>query len=496
VTARTLMVQGTASSVGKSAGLRVAPFKAQNMALNAGVTASGHEIGRAQLVQAEAAGVCATVDMNPILLKPEAETRSQVVVQGKPVGSMTAREYHGWKPVLRRTVAEALERLRAAYELVVIEGAGSPAEINLRAHDIVNMDVAHLADAPVLLVGDIDRGGVFASLVGTLDLLDDRDRARVEALVVNKFRGDPALLAPGLEFLHRRTGTPVLGVLPYVACLRLPEEDSVALDERPSRVKSANCDVDVAVVRLPRIANYDDVLPLECEMGVGVRFVDGADAIKDADLVIVPGSKSTVADLMWLQDRGLARAIADRAARGRAGLGICGGCEMLGEALLDPDGVESDRAVVAGIGVLPIVTRFGRHKTTARVRARVSAPSFLSGGRALDVDVEGYEIHMASVDLTVEAPTPFHIMRRNGVPTAVVDGAIGAGGAVVGTMIHGLLENDVLRSALLSYLRAQRDLPAPAHMSPPSRDAEYRRIAAMVGEHLDIALLYRLVGIV
>ncbi|HEV3193761.1 MAG TPA: cobyric acid synthase, partial [Polyangiaceae bacterium] len=279
MTGRTVMVQGTASSVGKSllvtglcrllhrSGLRVAPFKSQNMALNAHVTLDGGEIGRAQAVQAEAAGVIATVDMNPILLKPEGDARSQVVVLGRSVGSMSAREYHEHKPDLRRIIAECLQRLRANHDVVVIEGAGSPAEINLRERDIVNMHVARIADAPVLLVGDIDRGGVFAAIVGTMELLEPDERARVAGFVINKFRGDITLLRPGLEFLEKRTGVPVVGVVPYVPRLRIADEDSVSLDARRRRGPVGPDDLEVAVVCLPRISNYDDVQALEHDPG-------------------------------------------------------------------------------------------------------------------------------------------------------------------------------------------------------------------------------------
>ncbi|HET6345978.1 MAG TPA: cobyric acid synthase, partial [Myxococcota bacterium] len=325
MTAPVLMVQGTASSVGKSLvatalcrifqrrGLRVAPFKAQNMALNSAVTPEGGEIGRAQYVQAEAARVAPHVDMNPVLLKPEGDRRSQVVVLGKPIGSHTAVDYHAHKPTLRRTVADALARLRSRHDLVVIEGAGSPAEVNLREGDIVNMFVARVAGAPVLLVGDIDRGGVLAAIVGTMELLVPEERALVAGFVINKFRGDVALLQPGLDFLQARCGKPVLGVLPHVPSLRIAEEDSLSLAHRGGPRAVGPGDLDVAVVRLPRISNYDDVEALEHEAGVVVRFVEHAVAVGDPDLVILPGSKSTASDLRWLRASGLADVVVARA---------------------------------------------------------------------------------------------------------------------------------------------------------------------------------------
>jgi adenosylcobyric acid synthase len=508
MTATTLMVQGTASSVGKSLlvtalcrlfrrdGLRVAPFKSQNMALNSAVTLDGLEIGRAQAVQADAAGIPTTVDMNPILLKPEGDRRSQVVVLGKPIGSMTAADYHAYKPRLSEVIAGALARLRAEYDLVVIEGAGSPAEINLKAHEIVNMHVARLAGAPVLLAGDIDRGGVFAAFVGTLELLEPDERALVAAFIVNRFRGDLALLEPGLHMLTARTGKPVLGVVPYVPNLRIAEEDSVSLDHRAARRRPPPGELDIVVVRLPRISNYDDVEALEHEPGVTVRFVDRTTDLAGADLVILPGSKNTTADLAWLRAAGLAEAITARATAGEPILGMCGGCQMLGEVIEDPHGVESAEPRVAGLGLLPLATRFGRDKRTTQATARVAAPSFLTAGAALPEPVSGYEIHMGLVEPTRPCPDAFVIETRNGRPVAGRDGAVGGAGTVVGTMLHGLFENDALRTRMLVALRARRglpDLPAPAGAPRiPTRQAEYDRLEAAVRGSLDLDLLRRL----
>ena len=505
MTAPAIMIQGTASSVGKSlvvtalcrlfrrAGLRVAPFKAQNMALNSAVGADGGEIGRAQAVQAEAAGIAPCVDMNPILLKPEGEARSQVVVRGRSIGSLGAREYHAMKPELRGVVRESLARLRARFDLLVIEGAGSPAEVNLRDRDIVNMDVAHAAEAPVLLVGDIDRGGVFAALVGTLDLLDPPDRARIAGFVVNKFRGDRRLLEPGLDFLSRRTGVPVLGVLPYLRGLRIADEDSVSLDDRAPARRARSGEVDVAVVRLPRISNFDDLAPLEHEPGVAVRFVERADGLADADLVVLPGSKCTAIDLEWLRATGIADEVVARARRGRYVLGICGGCQMLGRAVLDPDHVESERDHVEALALLPIVTRFAREKVTAQVRARVATPSFLAAAGGMEV--RGYEIHTGVVEPETGARPAFELTHRNGEPHPMRDGAVSGNGAVVGTLVHGLLENDSLRESLLVALRKRRGLPDRAPAPIPSAEESYDRLADAVLDHLDWALLCRLAGV-
>ncbi len=500
-----IMVQGTASSVGKSllvtalcrhfrnAGVNVAPFKSQNMALNSAVTVEGLEIGRAQAVQAEAARLEPAVVMNPILLKPEGDSRSQVVVMGKPVGSMSAVEYHAHKPRLKGIIADCLHALRSRYELLVIEGAGSPAEINLKDRDIVNMHVAHEADARVLLVGDIDRGGVFAAFVGTLELLDARDRERMAAFIVNKFRGDVALLRPGLDFLVERTGVPVLGVVPYVPRLRIADEDSVSLESRTGRRRPSAGTIDIAVVRLPRISNYDDLEPLEHEAGVVVRFVERPEEARGADLVIIPGSKNTTSDLTWLRSTGIAEVIGQRASASEPVLGVCGGCQMLGEKIEDPHGVESQDERVPGLGLLPLRTRFERTKVTAQVRMRPLRASFLTGSVPAGSELTGYEIHMGAVEATRSEPGPFEIIHRNGDSTRVVDGGVNADGSVVGTMIHGLFENEAVRRSLLSWLRRRKGVASPeGNTSIPDRQGEYDRLADAVAEHIDIAMLWSL----
>lgn len=502
--ATTLMVQGTGSSVGKSllvtalcrifrnAGVRVAPFKAQNMSLNSWVTPDGGEIGRAQAVQAAAAGLEPSVEMNPILLKPECDMRAQVVVLGRPVTTVAARDYPPGTPDLRQVIADSLASLRRRYELIVIEGAGSPAEINLRARDLVNMHVARLVDAPVLLVGDIDRGGVFAALVGTLALLEADERARVRGFVINKFRGDRRLLDPGLVMLRERTGVPVLGVVPMIPGLRVASEDSVALDERPER--DAATALEIAVIRLPRIANFDDFDPLDAEPDVTLRFVERGDALACADLVVVPGSKSTVADLRWMVEHGFAAALHDRARRGAPVLGICGGCQMLGGVIEDPEHVESAVESAEGLGLLPLRTRFGARKRTARVCATAVARSIL--GDASAGEITGYEIHMGAIERTGGAPAAFEITTRNGVAERVLDGAVSADGNVVGTMLHGLFANDALRAGLLNALRARKGLATRTdHVAAWDPETEYDRLAAIVAAHLDVGAIARLAGI-
>ena len=507
MTARTLMVQGTASSVGKSLiaaafcrilrqlGLRVAPFKAQNMALNSFVTADGAEIGRAQAVQAEAARIAPTADMNPILLKPEPGMRAQVVVMGRPVASLSFRDYHKMRPELTRVIRDSLERLRAAHDFVVIEGAGSPAEINLRSHDIVNMHVAREAGAPVALVGDIDRGGVFAQFVGTIDLLEPADRARVAAFLINKFRGDAALLAPGIEYLERRFAIPMLGVVPYLPHLRIADEDSVALEDRRGRRARAG-ELDIAAIRLPHISNYDDLLPLEHEAGVCVRFVAEARELGRPDLVVIPGTKSTVADLEWLRRTGLASLLAERGRRAEPMVGICGGCQMLGGRIDDPFGVESPIRSAPGLGLLPIATRFEREKRTAQIRARVAAPSPFNGMAPVgDDEIAGYEIHMGATERDAGAAAAFEIRVRNGAAVADGDGAVGSSaGVVAGTMIHGIFDNDRMRAGMLAWLWRRRGLDAPA-AAGVSRGAEYDRLASAVRENINWELFTRIAGL-
>ena len=498
MTARTIMIQGTASSVGKSIiatalcrmfaedGLSVAPFKAQNMALNAFVTPDGGEIGRAQAVQAAAARVVPTVDMNPILLKPEGRGRSQVVVLGRPVGSFEAFDYAGQKDELREVVRTSLHRLRERHDVVVIEGAGSPAEMNLKERDVVNMFVAESARAPVILVGDIDRGGVFASLVGTLDLFEPKERELVAALLVNKFRGDVRQFAPGVAFLEERTGKPVLGVVPYVRDLSIADEDSVSLDERRDLRRARADELEIAVVRLPHISNHDDFLPLEREPGVVVRFARSAREIEGADLVVLPGTKSTILDLAWLRSEGFADRLVARAARGEPILGVCGGCQMLGFAIVDPHGVESDLAA-EGLGLLELSTRFEREKRTAQVTARATSRSFLSPRPG--APVSGYHIHMGRVERT-GAAAAFAIGKRNGAPHAEDDGAVSPNGRVVGTMIHGLFDGAPLREGMLAGLWSERGL-APPSFAPAARD-EYAHLADVVRASIDTALLHRI----
>ncbi|MBC7324561.1 MAG: cobyric acid synthase, partial [Moorella sp. (in: Bacteria)] len=383
--ARAIMIQGTSSNVGKSvlvaalcrifyqAGYRVAPFKSQNMALNSGATPDGGEMGRAQLVQACAAGVQPRVEMNPILLKPTAHARSQVILLGRPVGNLGAREYHGrFNQELWPHVEAAYATLAREFDIIVIEGAGSPAEVNLKAGEIANMRVAKMAGAPVLLVADIDRGGALAAIVGTLELLDPDEREMVAGLIINKFRGDVDLLQPALDFLEKKTGKPVLGVIPFLAH-GLPEEDSVVLEQAKTRF-TAPGEVEIAVIKFPCISNFTDFDALEREEGVNLRYVDGKEQLGHPDLVILPGSKNTIGDLLWLRQQGLEEVIKERAAAGTPLIGICGGYQMLGQEIADPGHVETDQDRVAALGYLPVQTIFQPAKATNLVRGRVTGP--------------------------------------------------------------------------------------------------------------------------
>ena len=502
MSAKTIMVQGTGSSVGKSLlttalcrifrqdGYRVAPFKAQNMSLNSSVTPEGAEIGRAQAVQAEAAGVAPTVDMNPVLLKPEVDDRSQLVVMGKPEGHIESRRFNNRKNSLWEVVSGALDRLRSQFEVVVIEGAGSPAEINLRHGDIVNMEVALYADALVLLVGDISLGGVFASLYGTIGLLAPEEKKLVAGTIVNKFRGDASLLEPGLRELEELTGVPVLGVVPYFHDIDIPEEDSPA--DR-SRGSNGNTVLKIAVVALPHISNFDDFDPLARERGVEVRFVREPDELIEPDLIVVPGTKTTVADLAHLRDAGIADRLTALARAGVPVIGVCGGYQMLGRRVLDPEHVESDQDEVEGLGLLPLVTRFGGDKQTELVSGSVSANrGLLAGSRG--TLIEGYEIHMGATtgDGGERPAEPFHL---SGTSVGRADGAISEDGWILGTYLHGLFHNDDLRRSMLYRIAERKGVSLTLSDRAFSQSEEYDKLAALVRKSLDMRAVYGAVGL-
>ncbi|HTX29464.1 MAG TPA: cobyric acid synthase [Streptosporangiaceae bacterium] len=478
------MVAGTGSDAGKSVlvaglcrwlarqGVAVAPFKAQNMSLNSFVTLDGAEIGRAQAMQAAAAGIEPTADMNPVLLKPGSDRRSQVVVLGHAETEADALGYRAHAPRLRQIALESLARLRARYDVVICEGAGSPAEINLRDTDVANMGLARAAGLPVIVVGDIDRGGVFAAMFGTLALLSPEDQALISGFVINKFRGAAELLDSGLTMLHELTGRPVYGVLPWREGLWLDAEDSLALGGHDVSFGENKDVLRVTVVRLPRISNFTDVDALAAEPGVLVRFADRPAELADADLVVLPGSRATVADLAWLRERGLAGAIVERARRGGPVLGICAGYQMLGGQIDDP--VESGQGRVDGLGVLPVRVRFEAAK-------RLGRPV----GRALGATVAGYEIHHGVAEVTDPG--------GNGTEP-FLDGC--RLGAVWGTSWHGALENDEFRRAFLAEVAALagRDFtPARDTGFAVLREARLDALGDLVAAHLDTAALSRLI---
>lgn len=481
----TLMVQGTTSDAGKSTlvtalcrwlvrqGIPVVPFKPQNMALNSAVTPEGGEIGRAQAVQAQAANLAPHTDMNPVLLKPNSDTGSQVIIHGRAVTTMNAVAYHDYKAIAMQAVLASHARLSAAYPVVMVEGAGSPAEINLRANDIANMGFAEAVDCPVLLIADINRGGVFAHLVGTLELLSPTEQARVKGFIINRFRGDIALLQPGLDWLEARTGKPVVGVLPYVMDLHLEAEDGI--DQR--QIDKAAQVLKVVVPVLPRISNHTDFDPLRLHPQVDLQFVGPGQAIPAADLIILPGSKSVRSDLAYLRANGWDTAVARHLRYGGKVLGICGGLQMLGEQVHDPLGLEGPCGSSVGLGLLAFSTTLEEEKQLRNVRGRLLLE---------DAEVSGYEIHagVTSGAGLVRAAVQLDDGRR--------DGAQSEDGQVLGTYLHGLFEAPAACSALLRWAGLE-DVQEVDYHGLRERDIE--RLADLVERHLDTGLLRSLCGV-
>ncbi|HWI50895.1 MAG TPA: cobyric acid synthase [Symbiobacteriaceae bacterium] len=499
--ARCIMIQGTASGVGKSLvaaalcrmlrqdGDRVAPFKAWNMSLNAFVTPDGAEIGRAQGMQAEAAGVPAESDFNPILVKPKGGMTAQVILNGRPYGDFTGFASPDFVALGHATAAAALERLKARFDWIVIEGAGSPAEPNLRDRDLANMAIAEIADAPVILVADMERGGAFAALVGTLTLLEPRHRDRVAGLVLNRYHGPKEILLPGIREVEELTGKPVLGVLPWQAGLYWEEEDSVHLQHESAA--AAPRELTVAVIRLPHMANFTDAAALGAEPDVAVHYVERPEALNDADLVLIPGSKNTVHDLRWLREQGLAEAIRQRAAAKGATIGVCGGYQMLGARLEDPQGLEDTPGTHEGLGLLPVVTRFAPGKQTALTR--VEGLTGLLAAWSKEQSLDGYEIHSGQTELLPGARPAFRVTARGGAAAEGTDGCYEKGGWTFGTYLHGLFDNDRFRRNYLNALRARRGL-APAEAGTPAallRERTYNRLAQALREHVDLSQVPR-----
>ena len=490
--AKTIMIQGTASNAGKSLicaglcrifaqdGLRVAPFKSQNMALNSAITADGLEMGRAQVVQAQAARVRPSADMNPILLKPTGDSGSQVIVSGVPRGTMSAADYYKYKKALKSDVLAAFERLSAAYDVIVIEGAGSPAEINLKDDDFVNMGLAQMTRSPVLLCGDIDRGGVFASLYGTVKLLEPEEQALIKGLIINKFRGDVEILRPGLEPLEKMTGKPVLGVVPMID-VDIDDEDS--LSERLTGGGKVGL-IDIAVIRLPRLSNFTDMNPLERYEQVRVRYVTSPRELGEPDLVVLPGTKNTMDDLRWLRESGMEARIVRHASRGGAVLGICGGYQMLGEEVSDPGGVEGGGAM-RGLGLLPAKTVFFGEKTRTQVSGVFEGAEGVFA-KMRGVRFEGYEIHMGATESGGE--NILSMRDQNGAEKR--DGL--SRGNVMGCYVHGLFDKGECSAALLGCLLERRGLTAElaAVDWADYADAQYDKLAEAMRKALDMDKIY------
>ncbi len=479
--AKNIMIQGTMSNAGKSLlcaglcrifkqdGFKVAPFKSQNMALNSFITKDGFEMGRAQVVQAEAAGKEPDVRMNPILLKPTTDVGSQVIVNGRPIGNMRAMEYYRRKREFVPAVMEAYSSLAAENDIIVIEGAGSPAEINLKQEDIVNMGLAKLVDAPVLLVGDIDRGGVFAQLYGTVALLDPDERARVKGTVVNKFRGDKKILEPGLEILERLCGVPVAGVVPY---LHVDIDDEDSLSERFG--KGAKKLIDIAVIKLPRISNFTDLAPFERFENVSVRYIERPSEFGEPDMIVIPGTKSTISDLVWLRECGLEAKIKQAASRNTPVFGVCGGYQMLGTRIADPENVESSGiSEIGGIGLLPIETVFEGEKIQRQTEGVFCGIEGVFAGLN-GVRYEGYEIHMG----------------RSGKASPVV-----SRGCVYGSYIHGIFDAEGAAEAVLKALCDKKGVGYErlGSFDPVNyKEEQYEKLASAVREGLDMELVYRI----
>ena len=506
-----LMILGTASHVGKSiltaglgrvfadAGYRVAPFKAQNMSLNSAATLDGCEIGRAQALQAEACRATACVEMNPVLLKPSTDTGAQVILMGKIWGQVTAADYHTRRvEQLFPEVLQAYQRLSANHDLMLLEGAGSPAEINLRKHDIVNMRMAHAADAVCVLVGDIDRGGVFAAVLGTLELLEPEDRARIGGFIINKFRGDESLLRPGVTAMEERLGLPCLGVVPYLTDLGLDEEDSVALEHRSSAARrwtpleaGSARPLRMGVIALPHMANFTDFDPLALEPSVSLAFLERSGEMEAADILVLPGSKQTLDDLEWLEQRGLTQKLRCLHDRGVPIIGICGGFQMLGSFIEDPHGIENQgtHRIGTGLNLLPVRTVLGTEKIVRRVRGRLCSDPF---GRPFTANTrfEGYEIHVGET-LYGNGVRPLAKITREDVLGAIADGAIDLSGRVMGTYVHGIFDNDDFRHSFLQAARVAADLVPGVTWIDVAADREARidRLASHLRKSLDMDLM-------
>ena len=496
--AKVIMVQGTMSNVGKSViaaglcrifkqdGYRVAPFKSQNMALNSFITKEGLEMGRAQVMQAEAAGTEPSVSMNPILLKPTNDIGSQVIVNGEVLGTMSARDYFKMKKSLIPEIMKAYKKLDENYDIIVIEGAGSPAEINLKEDDIVNMGMAKLVNAPVLLVGDIDRGGVFAQLYGTVALLEEEERNRIKGLIINKFRGDKTILDPGVEMLEEMTGIHVVGVTPY---LHVSLEDEDSLSERLENKHAVGL-IDIAVIRLPRISNFTDFNVFEGIKGVSVRYVSAANQLGNPDLIILPGTKNTMGDLLWMRQNGLEASILKAHKAGTTVFGVCGGYQMLGKSIADPDGVE-EGGTIRGMGLLDADTVFEAEKARTRIEGRVLNPDGILKPLA-GAKVTGYEIHMGRTHVSSET-MPFTEIVDTITGEHKIEGA--CGNNVYGSYIHGIFDNQEIAVKMVRAIAASKGITEEMDMEidfAAFKETQYDLLADGLRKHLDMEEIYKI----
>ena len=490
-----IMIQGTGSSVGKSIivaalcrifkqdGYSVCPYKSQNMSLNSYITMDGKEMGRAQVLQAYAAGIEPQVFMNPILLKPTGDTRCQVIVNGKLYDNHTAEEYHNLKILFKDMLKEQFLEIEKDFDIIVMEGAGSPAEINLRDRDIVNMGMAELVDAPVLIVGDIDKGGVFASLAGTMLLLTEEERERVKGTIINKFRGDIKLLTPGLDMLEEIIKRPCLGVVPYFKLI-LEDEDGAMMEIN----KKVAAPIDVAVIMLPHVSNFTDVDCLKCEEDVSVRFISSIEEFGRPDLLVIPGSKNTIEDLNTIRNSGFEEKILDYSRTGRI-LGICGGYQMLGKTILDPLNIESNRGSIKGLGILDTITTIESEKVMTRVEGNACLSDFKGS-------IYGYEIHMGKTMIGENMNNLLVINKENGKEASRFDGVCSKEERIFGTYVHGVLDSTEFREYLLNKIRAEKSIPqkkSPVYEG--FRDEELNKLADIVRESIDVNRLYEIMGL-
>nr|WP_330390435.1 cobyric acid synthase [Paramaledivibacter caminithermalis] len=503
---KSLMLQGTGSSVGKSIltaalcrifkedGYKVAPFKSQNMALNSYITDEGLEMGRAQVVQAEASGQKPSVLMNPILLKPTTDKKCQVILNGKVYDNLSAIDYHNFKPRLKELIKDAYEKLSSDNDIVVLEGAGSPAEINLRENDLVNMGMAEISDSPVVLIGDIDRGGVFASLYGTIMLLTEEERKRVKGVIINKFRGDVEILKPGIKMLEDLIDIPVLGVIPYMD-VQIEDEDSLA--ERFQRKEKKNGEINVEVLYLPHVSNFTDFNVFETQTDVNLRYVMRGESIGEPDILIIPGSKNTIEDLIYLRNSGLEEQILRLNRAGKVIVGICGGYQILGRKIKDPYGTESGIDEINGLGLLNTETVFEKNKTTTQIEGEILNINNGILEKIKSHSIKGYEIHMGQTKLLDDASPFLKITKRLEDYVEVLDGAVNKKGNVFGTYIHGVFDNIGFTREILNKVRELKGLgklESSIESFEDFKEREYKKLAKIVRDNINMEKIYEIVN--